>query len=82
MQVYAEETEPLIASTASADIPDEVDGMGEVDEVTARIFDSLDGVTRASSGHLGGCSRRGEYSFAAGSSARAHALRSPRVTGP
>ena len=43
-EVYAEETEPLIALYRERGLTHEVDGMGEVDEVTARIFDSLNGV--------------------------------------
>ncbi len=46
-EVYAEQTEPLIESTAGAASCVEVDGMGEVDEVTQRIFDALDVVPRA-----------------------------------
>ena len=40
-EVYAEETEPLIAIYAERGICHQVDGMGEVDEVTKRIFASL-----------------------------------------
>lgn len=43
-EVYAEETEPLIAIYRDRGLTHEVDGMGEVDDVTARIFESLDGV--------------------------------------
>src|SRR4051812_44379589 len=46
-EVYAEETEPLIAIYADRGICHQVDGMGEVDEVTQRIFDSLDGVVES-----------------------------------
>ena len=41
-EVYAEETEPLIGIYRDRGILIEVDGMGEVDEVTQRIFDALD----------------------------------------
>ena len=41
-EVYGEETEPLIAIYHDRGICIEVDGMGEVDEVTQRIFDALD----------------------------------------
>jgi adenylate kinase len=44
MQVYAEQTEPLIQVYRGRGILIEVDGMGEVDEVTERIFGSLSGV--------------------------------------
>jgi adenylate kinase len=44
MQVYAEQTEPLIQVYRGRGILIEVDGMGEVDEVTERIFVSLGGV--------------------------------------
>ena len=46
-EVYAEETEPLIAIYADRGICHQVDGMGEVDEVTQRIFDSLNGVVES-----------------------------------
>ncbi len=41
-EVYAEQTEPLIDVYRQRGILVEVDGMGEVDEVTQRIFDALD----------------------------------------
>ena len=41
-EVYAEETEPLIGVYRERGIVVEVDGMGEVADVTARIFDALD----------------------------------------
>jgi len=41
-EVYAEQTEPLIDVYRSRGVLIEVDGMGEVDEVTARIFAALD----------------------------------------
>ena len=41
-EVYAEETEPLIEIYRDRGILVEVDGMGEVDEVTQRVFDALD----------------------------------------
>ena len=41
-EVYAEQTEPLIELYRARGILVEVDGMGEVDEVTQRIFDALD----------------------------------------
>ena len=41
-EVYAEQTEPLIGVYRQRGILVEVDGMGEVDEVTRRIFDALD----------------------------------------
>lgn len=40
--VYAEQTEPLIELYRARDILVEVDGMGEVAEVTQRIFAALD----------------------------------------
>jgi adenylate kinase len=43
-EVYAEETEPLIAIYADRGICHQVDGMGEVDDVTQRIFESLEGI--------------------------------------
>ena len=44
MQVYAEQTEPLLEVYRGRGILIEVDGTGEVDEVTERIFAALDGV--------------------------------------
>jgi adenylate kinase len=41
-EVYGEETEPLIEIYRGRGILVEVDGMGEVDQVTQRIFDALD----------------------------------------
>ena len=44
MQVYAEQTEPLLEVYRGRGILIAVDGMGGVDEVTERIFAALDGV--------------------------------------
>jgi adenylate kinase len=41
-EMYAEQTEPLIEVYRDRGILIEVDGMGEVSDVTARIFDALD----------------------------------------
>ena len=41
-ELYAEETEPLIEVYRERNLLIEVDGMGEVADVTARIFDALD----------------------------------------
>ena len=41
-EVYAEQTEPLIRVYADRGILVEIDDMGEVDQVTARVFDALD----------------------------------------
>jgi len=41
-EVYSEETEPLIEIYRDRGILIEIDGMGEVDEVTQRVFDALD----------------------------------------
>jgi adenylate kinase len=46
-EVYADETQPLIALYRERGLTHEVDGMGEVDEVTARIFDSLNGIVES-----------------------------------
>ena len=43
-EVYAEQTAPLIDVYRDRGLLIEVDGMGEVDEVTQRIFDALDDV--------------------------------------
>ena len=41
-EIYLEETEPLIAVYRERGLVHEIDGMGEVDEVTKRIFEALD----------------------------------------
>jgi len=46
-EVYAEQTEPLIDVYRDRNLLIEVDGMGEVDEVTKRIFDALEGVRQS-----------------------------------
>ena len=46
-EVYAEETEPLIEIYRGRGILIEVDGMGDVAEVTQRIFDALDVVSES-----------------------------------
>jgi adenylate kinase len=46
-EIYAEQTAPLIEVYRERGILVEVDGMGEVDEVTARIFAALDDVAQS-----------------------------------
>ncbi len=46
-ELYTEQTEPLIEVYRDRGILIEVDGMGEVAEVTARIFDALDVVPQS-----------------------------------
>jgi adenylate kinase len=46
-EVYAEQTEPLIGVYRDRGLLVEIDGMGAVDEVTARIFDALDVVPQS-----------------------------------
>ena len=46
-EVYVEQTEPLIEVYRSRHILIEVDGMGEVDEVTQRIFEALDEIPQS-----------------------------------
>ena len=41
-EVYQDETQPLIAVYKERGLVQEIDGMGEVDEVTKRIFEALD----------------------------------------
>jgi len=41
-QVYLEQTEPLINVYKERGLVHEIDGMGEVEDVTKRIFDALD----------------------------------------
>jgi adenylate kinase len=46
-EVYSEQTAPLIDVYRERGILVEVDGMGEVDEVTQRVFDALDVVPQS-----------------------------------
>ena len=46
-EVYTEQTEPLIGVYRERGILVEVDGMGEVDDVTQRIFDALDDIPQS-----------------------------------
>ncbi|HET8959502.1 adenylate kinase [Nocardioides sp.] len=46
-EIYREQTEPLIEVYRERGILVEVDGMGEVDEVTKRIFEALDVVPQS-----------------------------------
>jgi adenylate kinase len=46
-EVYGQQTEPLIGVYRRRGIVHEIDGMGEVDEVTKRIFDALDVVPQS-----------------------------------
>jgi adenylate kinase len=46
-ELYVEQTEPLIEVYRDRGILIEVDGMGEVDDVTRRIFDALDVVPQS-----------------------------------
>jgi adenylate kinase len=46
-EVYGEQTEPLIGVYRRRGIVHEINGMGEVDEVTKRIFDALDVVPQS-----------------------------------
>ena len=46
-EVYAEQTEPLIDVYRQRGILIEVDGMGEVEEVTQRIFEALDQISES-----------------------------------
>ena len=46
-EIYSEQTEPLIEVYRDRGILLEVDGMGEVDEVTQRIFETLDVVPQS-----------------------------------
>jgi adenylate kinase len=47
LEVYAEETEPLIKVYDARGLVVFVDGMGEIDEVQRRIFAALDGVPQS-----------------------------------
>jgi adenylate kinase len=42
LQVYAEQTEPLLDVYRSRDLLVEVNGLGEIDEVSERVFAALD----------------------------------------
>jgi adenylate kinase len=46
-EVYSEQTQPLIGVYRQRGIVLEIDGMGEVDDVTKRIFDALDVVPQS-----------------------------------
>ena len=46
-ELYTEQTEPLIGVYRERGVLIEVDGMGEVDEVTARIFAALDEIPQS-----------------------------------
>ncbi len=46
-EIYAEETEPLITVYKQRGLVHEVDGMGEVDQVTKRIFEALEVVPQS-----------------------------------
>ncbi|NYD40713.1 adenylate kinase [Nocardioides panaciterrulae] len=46
-EIYAEQTEPLIGVYRDRGILVEVDGMGEVSDVTQRIFDALDQIAQS-----------------------------------
>ncbi|WP_030483012.1 adenylate kinase [Nocardioides aequoreus] len=46
-EVYNEQTAPLIDDYRERGVLVEVDGMGEIDEVTARIFAALEGVSES-----------------------------------
>jgi adenylate kinase len=45
--LYGEQTQPLIGVYRQRGIVHEIDGMGEVDDVTSRIFDALDVVPQS-----------------------------------
>ncbi|HET7357406.1 MAG TPA: adenylate kinase [Nocardioidaceae bacterium] len=49
-EVYAEQTAPLLDTYAGRGMLVEVDGMGEVDEVTARVFAALESTSDAAAG--------------------------------
>jgi adenylate kinase len=49
-EIYTEQTAPLIEVYAGRDLLVEVDGMGSVDEVSARVFGALDAGTGAVAG--------------------------------
>jgi adenylate kinase len=49
-EVYGEQTAPLLQEYAGRGLLVEVDGMGEVDDVTARVLGALDKVNGASAG--------------------------------
>jgi adenylate kinase len=46
-ELYTEQTEPLIGVYRERGLLIEVDGMGEVSDVTARIFDALDTIVQS-----------------------------------
>ncbi len=46
-EIYLAETEPLIAVYKARGLVHEIDGMGEVEDVTKRIFEALDAVDQS-----------------------------------
>ena len=46
-EIYSEQTEPLIEVYRERDLLVEVDGMGEVDDVTSRVFAALDEIPQS-----------------------------------
>ncbi|MGN6129244.1 MAG: adenylate kinase [Nocardioidaceae bacterium] len=49
-EVYAEQTAPLLDVYAARDLVHEVDGLGDVDEVTSRVLAALDSVDTSNAG--------------------------------
>jgi len=47
LRIYREETEPLVRIYTERNLVIEIDGIGELDEVTDRITNALDALTRA-----------------------------------
>jgi adenylate kinase len=52
LQVYAEQTEPLLDVYRSRALLVEVDGLGEVDEVSERVFAALDAQSEGKASEL------------------------------
>ncbi len=46
-EIYGEETQPLIEVYRGRDLLIEVDGLGEVDDVTRRVFEALDDIPQS-----------------------------------
>lgn len=54
LDIYQRETAPLLAVYAKRDLLQEVDGLGQVDEVTERVLKVLDGIENAAAGKVDG----------------------------
>jgi adenylate kinase len=54
LEIYERETAPLLDVYATRGLLQEVDGLGQVDEVTERVLKVLDGIERSTAGKVDG----------------------------